>query len=232
MKQHFIKLTGVCLVCLLIIFSLPLTASEAPQEILSAARSGLSEFVKVEALLGVTALRSSNGKVETPLGKGFEVFTINPQVLLKNKNMTLEPMAVSTGLWRFPVMNNGKATALLTMAQVDGKWAAVAVGGAVLAQQVYEVFTQWPEADGYQYRFIRIYQAKSDFIEISKNDTTVGFVPLGSARMAFGLQQDSFDADLLMHNSEILEPLREIVGNEFKKIGDAKAPEGENKEGR
>jgi len=63
----------------------------------------------------------------------------------------------------------------------------VAIGSSRLARQLKRVQDTWPESEGYEHTFVRIYQAQSDFVVLSK-EGTIGIVPLESAKIALRLE--------------------------------------------
>lgn len=166
-----------------------------PPGVTEAARQGLSNYP------GLTGAQ---------LGFGFRVYTVSPVELMECPVM--ESLVIPTDMWRFVVDSNGRSTALLTVALVDGQWRAVSVGGAGLAVEMSRVMETWPQKDGCSHRFIRIYQARADFVEISKkgNAAECGYVPMTASRMVLELE-GPFDPGTLLTGTEIIPPLREIV---------------------
>jgi hypothetical protein len=76
-----------------------------------------------------------------------------------------------------------------------------------MALEVNKVMERWPMNQGYSYRFTRIYQARADFIEISNNGQSIGFVPLTASRVAFGMS-GAFDPAALLQGPEIMPRLQ------------------------
>jgi hypothetical protein len=134
--------------------------------------------------------------------------TVNPRDLVKNRELTLQGLILPMDMWRFLVLANETPVGLLTVVKVDRQWKAVSFGGADLAKEIDAIGKNWSR---HSFRFIRVYQATSDFMEIMRGHDTLGFAPLKSARVSLGI--DNFDSGpgMLLYNSEILEPLREMV---------------------
>lgn len=201
MKKHLnITLT---LFVFMFIVSLSMPALNArvapPPEVVKAAAEGLDVFVDMK-----------EGK-EVRLGLGFQVHTVDPRTLVEEPGLTLEGMLLPMDMWRFLVFENGVPTALLTVAREGGAWKAVSFGGAGLAAEIQTLQEAWPAESGFKFRFIRIYQARADFMQIDKGTDTLGYAPLAAAKVALSLQSLDLDATTLLHDSEILAPLRNLV---------------------
>lgn len=177
-----------------------LLAEDVPQEVFQAAQEGICDFSH-----GIhTAASLDNLK----LHHGFQVYSASPGDLLKNTGLSVS--LAPSGVWRLVVLNEGKPVSLMTIDRVQGQWKAVAIGGAQLAVEVNKVMEQWPAAQGYNHRFTRIYQARTDLIEISHGKSIIGFVPLTATRQVFGMEGE-FDAAALLHDSEIFPALQKTA---------------------
>jgi hypothetical protein len=174
---------------------LPAVQEGPPAEVTEAARQGLADFP------GLTGAQ---------LGQGFRVYTVSPAELMECPVM--ESIIIPTNMWRFVVVSNSRPAALLTVALVDGQWRAVSIGGAGLAVEMTQVMATWPQKDGCSHRFVRIYQAQADFVEISKKGASAvtGYIPLKASRMVLELE-GPFDPSTVLSGSEIVPPLRDIV---------------------
>jgi hypothetical protein len=192
-----------------------LLAEKPPVEVVQAARAGICDFMNAGTSSGNFPASAKASSDNTVIGHGFQIYTVPPAALAVSSELT--PIIAPTALWRFVVMANGKPVSLVTVAQVQGNWTAVSMGGAQLAPEVNAVMEQWPAAKGYAYRFIRVYQARADFIEISMNGKLIGFVPLTASRLAFGLE-GPFDAGALLQSSEIVVPLRRLVNEKMPEL--------------
>lgn len=184
--------------------------ADAPDEAIRAAQEGLSVFMNRQALPEDVPMTVTGNDSVLQLKQGFQMHTVPPRRLLQCKELHRE--VVPTGLWRFVVVKEGQPVSLLTTAMVDGKWTAVSMGGAVLAKEIGKVMERWPAEKGYTYRFLRIFQAKSDFVEISKNGKPVGMVPMTAARVALGIRGE-FDPGAIMPAAEMMKDLRESVSS-------------------
>jgi hypothetical protein len=198
MKGHLKHLFTFGFLVVFICFGV--SAADVPADVLKAAEKGVTNFP------GLTGVE---------LQQGFRVYTVSPASLMECDG--LETAVTPTGMWRFLVTANGQPTGLLTVAQVNGEWTAVSFGGAGLAGEVSKVMAKWPTDKGYGFRFVRIYQARADFVEISNSGSSreAGFVPLTASRLALGLEGE-FDPQVLLYNSEIITPLRDVVSRNMK----------------
>ncbi|MET3132996.1 hypothetical protein AAKU55_003278 [Oxalobacteraceae bacterium GrIS 1.11] len=156
---------------------------------------------------------------DAKIGYGFQVFTIDPKDIVAGRS-DLSSMTKPTAVWRFVINLNDKPIGLATVEQVGGIWETVAYGGATLAKDVDAMAHVHGNADRSNLRFIRIFQAQSDFLEVvSGNDAKARFAPLHSARQSLLLQQRTFNAapgksdpgNGLLEPAEFMEPLRAAV---------------------
>lgn len=177
-----------------------LMGEEPPMEVVQAAQKGICDFP-----FPLAGKASPDNAV---IGHGFQVYSVPPMTLVNSS--ALRPVIAPMGVWRFVMVADGSPVALITVAKVEGNWRAVSMGGAQLAAEVHRVMEQWPPQEGYNHRFVRIFQARADFIEITTNDKLTGFVPLTASRLAFGLE-GAFDAGALLQESEVLTPLQGII---------------------
>lgn len=177
---------------------------------LQAAKRGLAQFAEHQQ-----ALRPGSAPPDFPLditdvgdlkqatvGHGFEVYTVDPRDLLARGD--LPSLARPTGQWRFVISLHGKPIGLATVQQVNGHYETVAYGASVLAKDVEAAMTAHGNSTRSNLRFIRIYQARSDLLEVDH----AKFAPLHSARESLLLKKAGSD---LVDGSELLEPLRAAV---------------------
>lgn len=201
MKRHAKHLMCISLfVVLMVSFCFGLLAEKVPPEVYQAAQKGMSDLPW--GLSTKTALDNPT------VHHGFQVYTVSPLKLQKSTG--LSSILTPTGLWRFVVVKEGQPVSLITVAEIEGQWKAVSIGGAQLAVEVNKVMERWPAKQGYNHRFIRIYQARADFIEISSNGRSIGFVPLTASRLAFGMSGE-FDPAALLHGPEIMPRLQKAA---------------------
>jgi len=196
-------------VVLLVCFALSVSAIQAPPAaVVSAAEAGLTNLVP-RLNGGASFEAASSGKVE--LGFGFQIHTIEPTEFTGEPGRPMWEMVSPIGIWRFVVTIDGIPAGLMTVAQVDGQWQAVGIGAKTLAQEVETVRRAWPQADGYEYRFIRVFQAEADFMEVKKGLEQPGYAPMISARVSLQIQSLENGPNRRLFQSEIIEPLRDIV---------------------
>ncbi len=206
MRRHLTLMMS--LIFLLVFFCLGLAAEELPPAgAIQAAEKGIVEFP--------FAVPGQTGLVNAKLQNGFQVYTVSPAELMESSHIS--SIIVPTGMWRFVVVSNDQPAALITVQQVNGQWTAVSMGGAALAVEMSKVMEKWSKTDGYTHRFVRIYKARADFVEISRASDThePGFVPLTSSRVALGIT-GQFDPQTVMYNSEFIMSLKEIVDTNVK----------------
>jgi hypothetical protein len=191
----------------MVAFGFSLHAADPPKEVSTAAEQGLSSFVSGDFPNNMFDFANW----ENPeIVFGFEVFTLDPDKQWADKALNLHSTVVPTGVWRFVIKANGKPAALITVVNCDGKWRTVGIGAHGLSDEISAVTKAWPEDEGYNFRFIRLFQAKADFMEIREGPNAIGFVPLKSARIALGWDTPVFDPNMLVSNSAVDKPLRLI----------------------
>ncbi|WP_374565948.1 hypothetical protein [Ideonella sp.] len=140
------------------------------------------------------------------LGRGFAVYTVDPADLATGNE--LSAWAKPTGQWRFVVRAGSRPVGLVTVEQAGGQWRAVSYGAAALATEVDAAMRQHGNADRSNLRFIRIYQAQSDFLEVvSAADGRARLAPLVSARASLHMPQ----RDELIEQGDVLPSLRAAV---------------------
>ncbi|NRR34412.1 hypothetical protein HSX11_30005 [Oxalobacteraceae bacterium] len=154
---------------------------------------------------------------DAKIAYGFPVYTITPADILAGRS-ELRSLAKPTGIWRFLITLHDQPIGMATVEQVDGKWETSAYGAAVLAKDVDAAMGFHANGSRSNVRFIRVYQAQSDFLEVSGQDGQARFAPLHSARQSLLLQQRenkgaalASASDGLLNASELLEPLRAAV---------------------
>lgn len=216
MKERYKRLLSLSMFVFLIFSGVfGLLAEKPPVEVVQAARTGICDFMNAGTSSANFPIAGKVSADNAAVRHGFQVYTVPPAALEISSDLT--PIIAPTALWRFVVTAEGKPVSLVTVAQVQGNWTAVSMGGAQLAAEVNEVMEQWPAAKGYDHRFVRVYQARADFIEISMNGKLIGFVPLTASRLAFGLE-GPFDAGALLQSSEIVVPLRRLVNEKMPEL--------------
>lgn len=191
--------SGLCIFVILFQFPLLSFAGDIPsQEIIDAAQKGIGIFVK------------ETGGVS--LGKVFHVYTIDPtDILIDDSAHDIQSDATTTSQWQAMILKDGKAISLLTVDLINEKWVPVSFGASELANQLSGILEIWPASKGYEYRLIRIYQATSDILEVTQGRNLIGFIPLGTARISIGLEQQKINTRNLRTSAEILKVIRPTV---------------------
>ena len=196
-----------------------LSSSEIPPgAVTNAAEHGVRIFVKDPLVKNLQrfGLASKEQVDNAALGKGFRVFSIPPEGLLDfASSRDLDSLVRASNTWQFLIVADGKAASLLTVDFFNNQWTPVSIGGSGLAKEVEALFGAWPSSAGYSYRFIRVYQAKSDFMEILEGENAIGVVPFTSARIATGLE-GGFDPLDLRDPREVLSKLGPVVKTNLK----------------
>ncbi|MCD4500075.1 hypothetical protein [Chromobacterium vaccinii] len=194
------------------VFAQPLPASGVVQEqgIADAARQGLASFVKQNlAEYGARLpdgfpLSVADGRelASLRLGRGFPVYSVNPQRLLA-ADADLSGLMAPTGSWRFVALSGSRPVGLVTVEKVEGRWQAIAFGAAELSKNVEAA----QAGHAGQTRFLRVYQAQSDFLEVAQADGKPRFAALMSARETLSLKKQP----ALLEGADLIEPLRAAV---------------------
>jgi hypothetical protein len=192
------------------------TAGESPpDDIKKAAKEGVTTFLKDSRSSHLRRLgfESQTDVDNAELGEGFQIFTIHPDKLLnESASQELHDLVTPTTQWQFLILARGKANALLTVDLVNEKWTPVSIGSSGLAKQLSDLLVAWPATSGYQYRLIRVYQAQSDFIELSQGGKNIGILPLTSLLTAIKRgARKAFNPHDLRDPKEVLSDLRPVV---------------------
>jgi hypothetical protein len=144
---------------------------------------------------------------------GFPVHSVEAKDIVAGR-ADLHAMAKPTGQWRFIVSVRGKPVGLATVEQVNGRYETVSYGAATLAKDVDALSSHHGNAARSNLRFVRIYQARADFLEVS-GEGRARYAPLHSARESLLLQARAMKSGQgdtsLMEASEVLQPLRAAV---------------------
>lgn len=194
--------------------SLLFAENEKPSsEIIAAAKQGINTFVKDPNMTNLQDYGFATKKDidSAVLGKGYHVYTVNPDTLLNNDTQDLGSMAVPTDMWEFLIMSQGKAVSVLTIAKMNDRWTAVSIGKTGMAEQMGNFIKKWPESKETSHRLIRIYQAASDLMELSQTGKKKGFVPFMSSRAAMGLTKTEFDPSDVHDSKDITTQLGPAV---------------------
>lgn len=198
------------------------SGGDAPSDdIKKAAREGVSEILKDSRNGGLHRFGfKSQAEIDySDLGEGFRIYTIHPENLLNESiPQDLQSLVVPTNQWQFMVVSGNKVYALLTVDLLNGEWKPVSIGSSELAKELSDILHAWPASSGYKYRFIRVYQANSNFIELSQRGKVLGIIPLTSLLAATaGETAYAFDPRDLRDPKEVLPGLRPAVKRNIEK---------------
>ncbi|MEO6919876.1 MAG: hypothetical protein ABI171_12820 [Collimonas sp.] len=162
----------------------------------AAARRGFAEFVQhqIQAHAGNLPdgfpldVADVQDLKDASIGYGFPVYTVDPKDIVAGRS-DFSAMAKPTGTWRFVIDLKHRPIGLATVEKINGAWQTVAYGAAGLSKDVDALSRFHGNADHSNLRFIRVYQARSDFLEVASANGAVRFAPLQSARESLLLQQ-------------------------------------------
>lgn len=159
---------------------------------------------------------------DAKLAYGFPIYTVKPNDILSGSG-DLHSMAQPTGEWRFVITVHQTPVGMATLQQVKGNWKITSYGGAVLAKDVDAVSALYANTERSNMRFLRIYQAQSDFLEVaSSQDAHAQYAPLQSARQSLLLQQrneksgNALNGNGLLEQSDFIDSLRTSVKSNMK----------------
>ncbi len=189
----------------------------ATADALSAAQRDFSQFVAHQLRRqGAPAdfpldIASLHDLKDAKISYGFAVHTVDPPELLAGRG-NMQSMARHANQWRFVIALHDRPIGLATVEKINGRYQTVAYGGAVLAKDLDAVAVVHGNADKSNLRFMRIYQARSDLIEVTATNGQARFAPLHSARESLLLKQRHKESsDGLLDESEFMQPLRSAV---------------------
>lgn len=120
------------------------------------------------------------------IGEGYQVHTVSPDRLMAGGR--LEDMVVAQDIWNFFIMVEDQVVGQLSMEKTNGRWQVGRIGSYGIAQSVREAMTQHRSSS--DFRFIRIYQATADLMEVGGSDARQ-YVPLVSARYSLPLPKET-----------------------------------------
>lgn len=189
-----------------------------PEPVSEAANSGLVPFLTCipEQDLRHYGFSSKKEFADCSLEVPFKVYTITPDKILGfDGNTSLSSLISSTELWFFPITCGNQYRVLLTVDNVDDKWEAVAIGSSGLAGDLANIIATWPSSEGYNYKLVRVYQARSDFVAVFRDDET-SLVPLTSASMMLGVTRESDGKPKPHDYKDIMQRLMPIVSQSLE----------------
>jgi hypothetical protein len=151
---------------------------------------------------------------EAKIEYGFAMHTIDPQELIAGRS-TMQRMAKPINQWRFVITAHNRPIGMATVERNKGRYETVSYGAAVLSKDVDALATMHGNADKSNLRFVRIFQARSDLLEVVSADGQAKFAPMHSARESLMLQQragkDGKRSDGLLDEADLVQPLRAAV---------------------
>lgn len=196
----------------------------------AAAKQDLAHFVQHNMQRGGTALPEGfpldvanlAALKSVRIAYGFPMYTVEPTRITAGET-DLSAMATPTGSWRFLIYQGNKPAGLATVEMVDGQWKTVAYGAMALSQDVDTLMKLHGNADRSNLRFIRIYQAQADLLEVAgTKGSPARFALLPSAQRAI-LPADARQKELasttgnsLKAASDFIEPLRQAIGTSLR----------------
>ncbi|MCP5054910.1 MAG: hypothetical protein GY940_47530 [bacterium] len=212
MKINLKKLFTV--VTLLVGLSVAGFGVELPSsEVRDAAVKGLDLYFKsgqVSPEQGAKMGLSSAQAAGSVLTGGFQVYKVNEQKLLYSVE-SFDRTVEAEGTWRFLVVSETQAVSLITVAKMDGKWTTVSIGGAGIAAKLQQILKAWPLDEGYEFRFIRVYNATLDLVEVSRQGDVLGYVSLTTLPGMEELNNHDFNAGMLYNEADFRGPLSDRV---------------------
>ncbi|MCD4737910.1 MAG: hypothetical protein K8R89_01445 [Anaerolineae bacterium] len=184
-KHKLIIVVSVCALCLglwgVVIFRPQVSlASQGPEDV---ARQQLPEILRKVSRLGCEkyGFRDENELESAVLGFPYEVYTLSPQAVQSYRaDQCMADLIVQEQRWEFPVLVNGEARGLLTVAQQEGQWRVVGFGELTLSRKVVDLQAGFANAEvngvsPYSVKLLNVYPIQGTFalIESEKQETLV-----------------------------------------------------------
>ena len=188
-KQGLILCMLIGLFMVLSLFIIPVSAEEIPVAAREAGENGYKSFLKSIPLENLKDFNFSDQDEidQAVIGDPFKVYTIKPEEILNyNPDTSVEGIISQTSKWFVPVISKGETRTFLIVDLIEGEWKAVGIGSSGLAKEWASALKTYPSSQGFKHTFLRIYQAASDFILLSKNGETQ-MVPMVSGRITLEL---------------------------------------------
>ncbi|POZ62282.1 hypothetical protein [Chromobacterium alticapitis] len=203
-------------------YAAPLSAAQLAQqqnEAEAAAKLGLAGFARQGAqdfgarLPGEFPLDVSDARALAALriGDGFPVYSVTPQQVLA-EDANLSRQMSPTGVWRFTVYQQARPVGLVTVEKTGERWQAVSFGAAGLARDLASLRAAYGDSGRASLRFLRVFQAQSDFLEVTPaGGGQPRFAALSSAYASLALKRQAEGERALLDGQTLLEPLRAAV---------------------
>jgi hypothetical protein len=179
-----------------------------PPDVRAAAEAGLGQLLGPDSGRGLDRLgfRNRAEAAAATIGDGFQVFTVQPDLLAASESADISSVAAPSTQWLFLVTSGGTPKSILTVDQLGGVWTAVSIGGADLSEHLAALISRWPRSK-YQHRFIRSNEASAEVMEVSLGGRVLGAVPFRSARVTMRTP-GRFDPNDLRPTGEISAQIR------------------------
>lgn len=194
-------------------------AKRANGDAFSAAQRDFSQFVQAQLRRNGALpdgfpldVKSAQELRSAAIAYGFPVYTIDPPELLAGRG-TMQSMARHTNVWRFVIAVGPRPIGMATVEKVNGRFEVVEYGAALLAKDLNVLAGQHGNGDKSNLRMVRIFQARSDLLEVTGSDGRARFAPMHSARQSLPLPQSAAmgKAGALLEEQDLHEPLRTAV---------------------
>lgn len=194
-------------------------AKRANGDALSAAQRDFGQFVQAQLRRSgplpdgfPLEVKTARELKDATITYGFPVYTIDPPELLAGRG-TMQSMARHTNVWRFVIAIGQRPVGMATVEKVNGRFEVVEYGAAVLAKDLNVLAAQHGNGDKSNLRMVRIYQARSDLLEVTGSDGRARFAPMHSARQSLPLPQAASmgKGAGLLEEQDLHEPLRTAV---------------------
>ncbi|MAG01326.1 MAG: hypothetical protein CL388_09035 [Acidiferrobacteraceae bacterium] len=206
-----------------------------PDEARHAAEAALQPLL--EAIPEEDLYHFNLSKIELPaavIGNGFRLNTIFPDALAQSDSSSaFSSLLTKAPVFLFPVISNKQMKALIYVERRGGKWSAVSLGSAGVAQQWDLITTDWEGDDGFGHDFIRVYQALSDLVLITPptgrpvdpDGNRLGkpaLVLMNSARIALSTKERPLqDISEVYDTEQIIPLLKERVNKTISGMNDS-----------
>lgn len=124
------------------------------------------------------------------IGYGFPIYTVDPDKILAGKGK-MKNLARHANQWRFVILSGERPIGMSTVERVNGRFETVAYGAAVMSKDLDKLVAQHGNGDRSNLRLVRIYQARSDLLEVTGAGGNARFAPLVSARESLSMAKSS-----------------------------------------
>ena len=204
----------ICVLCLSA--TCPAAAGEVPADVMKAAKEGFDRMIKGQkynSRFQKLGFDSQEDIDKALVGEGFQVFTISPDDLFNDAALQdIKSVIIPINEWDFIIHVDGEAKCLLKVSYDSGRWFAFGMGSSILSKEINGIKKKWPASLGHDFRFIRVYQASSDLVELSQKGNVLGLIPLTSVIKEKKQRiVGEFATDDLHNGKEVLLNLRPAV---------------------